>query len=317
MMSNTFSIPPELVNSSALPAPDGVIPNFDNPPNKNALGIGVVILCLSLATVCAGLRAFSKLVCVKKVEIEDYFAIIAYVFYRLCTILQLHSNSSLGILHWVCVDCPRIGLNCWLVRQSVGSFGARRSAIHVCELFQALMPGILSDVNSQVGHILQIVYSFTMLFAKTAVLLDWNRIFAPRRVRNTFFWLSHAVMLLNFLLYASAIIALGLSCRPQEKYWKFWLPGECTNSRALDISTSSFNLVIDTLILVLPQNSIWRLSISKQRKIGVALIFSVGVLYVATPLQSSYSNPKPVSKLRIQLLTQSFCRRQRSCWGGR
>jgi hypothetical protein len=128
------------------------------------------------------------------------------------------------------------------------------------------------------ANVLQILYCFNMLLAKTAVLLDWNRIFAPRGARNAFFWFSHAIILLNGGLYCAVIVALNLACRPREKLWYSWLPGECFDRRALDICTSSFNLIFDLCILFLPQRSIWILHMSMRRKIGISFIFSVGVL---------------------------------------
>ncbi|KAI5922875.1 hypothetical protein F4810DRAFT_671807 [Camillea tinctor] len=246
-MSDSSSIPPEireaLYNEPGFPPPDGITPNFDNPSNDNTLGLCAVIICLVLATLAVVLRGISRLFYTKRLELEDYLGIIAYGFYIGCvwTVLEIARTIGLFVHQW---DIRALDL------------------VHF----------------SYVAHVLQVVYCFTMLFAKTAILLEWNRIFAPRGIRNSFFWVSHAIMLVNALLYASAIIALNLACRPLEKLWHFWLPGICNDRRALDICTSSFNLIFDLCILFLPQRSIWHLQMSNKRKIGVSLIFSVGIL---------------------------------------
>lgn len=59
------------------------------------------------------------------------------------------------------------------------------------------------------------------------------------------------------------------------------MEGHCINKRALDLSSAYFNLVADLFILLLPQRVIWTLQMSRQRKIGVSSIFSVGILYVS------------------------------------
>lgn len=141
----------------------------------------------------------------------------------------------------------------------------------------------MSDPFSQCAHLLQVFYSASMLCGKTAILLDWIRIFSPRGTRNLFFWCSVVVILLNALLYSAALIALNLACSPLEKLWHFWLSGSCTDRRALDLTTSSLNLVFDLSIFLLPLRSIWKLQMPMKRKIGIGFIFSIGVLYVVFP----------------------------------
>lgn len=60
-----------LLNGPALAPPDGVIPNFDNPPNKNYIAQAVVPLCLVLTSIAVFLRVYARIFCVKKVEIPD------------------------------------------------------------------------------------------------------------------------------------------------------------------------------------------------------------------------------------------------------
>jgi hypothetical protein len=119
-----------------------------------------------------------------------------------------------------------------------------------------------------------------MLFGKSAILVDWVRIFSPRGIHNMFFWCSAAIICLNSLLYATAIIVLNLGCSPMEKIWHFWLDGSCINRSALGLATSSINCVIDLSMFMLPQRSIWKLKLPARRKIGLAVTFSLGVLYV-------------------------------------
>ncbi|KAJ2993391.1 hypothetical protein NUW58_g1857 [Xylaria curta] len=63
-----------------------------------------------------------------------------------------------------------------------------------------------------------------MLFAKTAILLEWIRVFVPKRQRNSFFWICSSIIGANFI------------------------------------------------------KVIWKLNLTRKRKIGVSIIFSVGVL---------------------------------------
>jgi hypothetical protein len=64
-------LPPSLLNGPALPPPDGVKPNFDNPSNDDTLAwtVSIVTLVFSLAAVC--MRIYTKTQILRKMEIED------------------------------------------------------------------------------------------------------------------------------------------------------------------------------------------------------------------------------------------------------
>jgi hypothetical protein len=118
-----------------------------------------------------------------------------------------------------------------------------------------------------------------MLLLKTAVMLEWIRIFVPHRTRNIFYWSSIILIAMNAVFAAGIAVALA-ACRPMEKRWHFWVAGTCMESRARDIASAAINLVLDTFILALPQRIIWNLQTNARRKTSFAVAFSVGLLYV-------------------------------------
>lgn len=87
-------------------------------------------------------------------------------------------------------------------------------------------------------------------------------------------------MLANVLLYLSGIVATSLACIPLEKLWHKWLSGRCIDRKTLDLCTATFNLLMDIVILFLPQRVIWKLQMTATRKLGISLVFSIGLLYV-------------------------------------
>jgi hypothetical protein len=245
-MDKFLEYPPEvqeqILNRPAMESPDGTY-NFDNPPNQNKQAGAILAVCLLLVVSMFSLRLYSRLFVMKKLRPEDYIAIAALGFFA-------------GVV-WCYVEFlkfPGFFVHKWNIRI--------RDTIHI----------------AYVLHIFPIAYSVMMLLLKTAILLEWNRIFIPGPQRNAFFWASYGMMLVNILLYVSAIIALALACIPQEKFWHFWLPGKCIDQRKLDICTASFNLAIDLFILLLPQKTIWSLHMTRSRKLGISVIFSVGLL---------------------------------------
>lgn len=60
-----------LLDSPAMPAPEGVTPNFENPPNQNGLGMTVLTLCLVFSTICVCLRMYARVYLLRKVQIEE------------------------------------------------------------------------------------------------------------------------------------------------------------------------------------------------------------------------------------------------------
>jgi hypothetical protein len=74
-LSQMHSLPPEeqerIMNGPALPPPEGTVPNLDNPPNNNVLGVFALTLIFLFPIVSALLRAYGRIVVVKLVRWED------------------------------------------------------------------------------------------------------------------------------------------------------------------------------------------------------------------------------------------------------
>ncbi|KAM4060800.1 hypothetical protein HRG_001669 [Hirsutella rhossiliensis] len=116
------------------------------------------------------------------------------------------------------------------------------------------------------------------MFAKTSILLEFIHLFVPGRTRNKFFWICWAMIVANCLFYLASIVAVQFYCTPVEKNWHRWVPGTCRDRSTIDITPTVFNLVFDLLILLLPQRVIWTLQMNNRRKLGVSIVFSVGLL---------------------------------------
>ena len=123
-----------------------------------------------------------------------------------------------------------------------------------------------------------------MLLAKTAILLEWKSLFVPGKQRNWFFWATTTMIGINVAAYSVAIIMTCLRCKPIWKIWQPEVEGSCkglSEQKSTDVATTFVNLVLDLLILLLPQPIIWKLNQTRQRKIGVSFIFSIGLLCVS------------------------------------
>jgi hypothetical protein len=118
-----------------------------------------------------------------------------------------------------------------------------------------------------------------MIFLKSAILLEWIRLFVPGKTRNAFFWTCHAITILNALYYTANIIVENVSCTPKAYWWDKSLTGHCLNGTVLALTSATVNLAFDITILILPQRVIWTLNMSTSRRLGVSVVFAIGLLY--------------------------------------
>lgn len=115
---------------------------------------------------------------------------------------------------------------------------------------------------------------------KSSILREWGRIFVSRRQRNLFWWICHILIGITVMFNCSIIIATSVSCSPRDKIWDKTTRGHCVDPRITLIISAVINVVLDLFILLLPQRTIWSLHMTKGKKIGVSLVFTIGVLYV-------------------------------------
>ncbi|KAI0201208.1 hypothetical protein F4808DRAFT_469863 [Astrocystis sublimbata] len=129
-------------------------------------------------------------------------------------------------------------------------------------------------------HLCANLYSAHILVSKAAILLEWIHIFVPTGTRNAFYWACQCLLWVNVLFYASTIIVANLVCVPFEAIWDKTIPGKCIDGKVIEVVSAALNLTSDLIILILPQRVIWTLQMRRQKKIGVSVIFAIGLLAI-------------------------------------
>lgn len=76
------------------------------------------------------------------------------------------------------------------------------------------------------------------------------------------------------------IVLLNMQCVPHNAIWEFYVPSKCYNLPKVMLSSASVQVVTDFAIVLLPQKIIWGLHMNWQKKLGVSVIFGVGVVSV-------------------------------------
>ncbi|TGJ84619.1 hypothetical protein E0Z10_g4159 [Xylaria hypoxylon] len=234
----------KLMDGPALTPPPGVVPNFDNPPNWNHWGILTNILCLFITLLVIGLRAYAKIICVRKLHIEDYLIVPA---------LATYAGS---------VYC-----DFWMIKDD-GLF------VHQWDI--------------QLKHLGRIIYilhvgsnlcAVTIMILKASILLEWIRIFVPLGSHNRLYWTIMIVLVLHTLFYIGWIILENLTCEPYSKIWDVTVVGgSCIDIKKTYIMAAAVNLLADFIILALPQWTIFTLQMTLKKKMGVFLVFAIGLL---------------------------------------
>ncbi|KAI0965589.1 hypothetical protein F4678DRAFT_485233 [Xylaria arbuscula] len=235
----------KILNGPALTPPPGVEPNFDDSQRWKSFGIlfantiimaGILVLIL--------FRVYTKILCLKKVHIEDYLILPAFLSYGGSVYCETYMLQHGGLF-----------VHQWNVRLKY--LGTIQFFLHV-------------GAN---------LCATSIMTLKAAILLDWIRIFVPRGTRNYFYWIGTIVLVLHTTFCAAWIIAENLSCTPHRKIWDITVwQGRCIDLKLLYVPVAAINLLADIIILILPQRTIWTLHMSTRKKFGVASLFTLGIL---------------------------------------
>ncbi|KAI1125091.1 hypothetical protein F5Y10DRAFT_247856 [Nemania abortiva] len=248
--------------------PPGRVSNFDNPQNLNTLVHAVLVVVLIITSIVVILRVYSRIV-LRMVDIPTILGLIAF-------------GLQLGFIS--------------LYFKLLNTYGW---FVHMWDLRLEDFIGL--------NHIFfqgSVLYLAIALILKPAILLDWISIFCPAKTRNLFFWSSCAVLTAHVLSYISFLIVELAECHPFEKNWNPLIPGKCLNTVHLAIGVSSTNLTFDLIIFLLPQQVIWGLRMRTRTKIGVSIVFAVGLLACVAASFRLYSALQYVGAKDV---TYTFC----------
>ncbi|KAI6082348.1 hypothetical protein F4821DRAFT_217501 [Hypoxylon rubiginosum] len=235
------------LNGPVLPPPDGIESNLDNPPNRNALVIGLTSFFLAISLISLLVRAYAKLLYMKNTQtFGDLLIIPAIGTYTAGSIIVFRIAITSGFF-----------VHGW-------DFRLKDLSWFYYNLF----------LGTQ-------LYLATMITLKSAILVEWARIFGPGSSK-LFRWSCYILVALNAIYYTVNIILECTACIPREYYWDKTIPGgTCRYSAILSLISALVNLVFDVAILILPQGVLWRLTMSRRKRVGCTVVFVIGLLACA------------------------------------
>ncbi|KAJ4245488.1 hypothetical protein NW762_013997 [Fusarium torreyae] len=122
-------------------------------------------------------------------------------------------------------------------------------------------------------------YSAVLPLIKTAILLDWCRIFVPGdKLKSPFWWGAMTIVFVQCIWGVLCVTLLNLQCRPHYAIWEFYVSSKCYDLPKVMLASASVQVISDIAMVLLPQRIIWSLHMKWQRKIGIVIIFGVGVI---------------------------------------
>ncbi|KAI0198734.1 hypothetical protein F4808DRAFT_249411 [Astrocystis sublimbata] len=128
-----------------------------------------------------------------------------------------------------------------------------------------------SNYNFKIGSIF---FGLNIVFLKIAILMDWLYVFVPAGTRNGLFWILQTLIWGNAVFYFIGTFIEAFQCPPQDVG-----TSRCNIDVAkYNVASGVINVVSDLTILIAPHWVIWKLNLSRARKIGVSVLFLVGAL---------------------------------------
>ncbi|KAL8809790.1 MAG: hypothetical protein Q9200_003107 [Gallowayella weberi] len=100
------------------------------------------------------------------------------------------------------------------------------------------------------ANINSVIWLLLMLVLKSAVLLQYLRIFVP--VRNHVFYLTWLLIAMNSIFNLGLTLAFAFQCVPRRKIWDPSIPGHCINLGITVMISAASNTVTDFATLLLP-----------------------------------------------------------------
>ncbi|KAF2732097.1 hypothetical protein EJ04DRAFT_408856, partial [Polyplosphaeria fusca] len=122
---------------------------------------------------------------------------------------------------------------------------------------------------------IEIIYYILVFAIKVSILFVYLRLAVNRTLERC---TRVTIWILTVFVVICVIVCL-VQCTPLHKMWDFvgLVPGHCINTTAFFYSTSSFNIITDIWILVLPIPTLMAIQRPKREKIALVGVFSLGV----------------------------------------
>ncbi|KAH8165341.1 hypothetical protein CIB48_g2918 [Xylaria polymorpha] len=205
---------------------------------NHVLPQAIILLTGVVALGALGVRLLARHI-MRRLGIADLLLVISMGFY-----IAHHYNA------WQASVYPGLGVHQWQYNAELAT---------------------ASHYNFKLGSIF---FGLNIVFLKIAILLDWINTFVPTGTRNALFWILHILIWSNAVFYLIGTFIEAFQCPPED----VGTPKCNIDVNKYNVASGVINVVSDLTILIAPHWVIWKLNLSKVRKIGVSVLFLIGSL---------------------------------------
>lgn len=122
------------------------------------------------------------------------------------------------------------------------------------------------------------MYIVVQCSARLAILLLYQRVFDT----GSTVWFSMLIKICFVLQVVGETIWLFViifECRPISSVWdKSITNPQCLNLAAIYLAGAITSIVTDVILMILPMPMLWKLQMSRPKKLGIAMVFVVASL---------------------------------------
>ncbi|KAL4921270.1 hypothetical protein BDW62DRAFT_142563 [Aspergillus aurantiobrunneus] len=219
-------------------SPDALTYDYRN--SVRAWDIVTQTVCLTVSTICIGMRIFSKVVVLKTPGWEDFTCLIAWFGLIAFAVITIQADKH-------------------------------GNGVHQDEI----APSDLQE-HAKLANASQILYAPLIFITKLSIFLLYLRLFAPSRQGKAYL-ATHLLIWSNLAFYLANFFLKIFQCIPRAKIWNKDIPGHCININIPILVTAAINVLSDLMMLPLPIVCVWKLQLSTRKKLGVSAIFAAGV----------------------------------------
>lgn len=236
---------------------DGLCKAFPQESQQMTLML-ISILSIAVSVPSIGLRWWARCQS-SRLGWDDYTALIATSVLIVLAALQLESKHSLIVDLFCSVS--------FLLTPCTGtSLGFGR---HVWNVNPANAIPLL-----QIYWVSQQLYAVVQLMIQISILALYARVFPARWFRIAV-WTGITTFIVQDVIYVGMVI---FRCSPMNAIWDVRVTGRCLDLNRIGFSGAILHIVEHFILLVLPLYELWKLNLSRRKKIQLCLVFTLGSL---------------------------------------
>jgi hypothetical protein len=123
----------------------------------------------------------------------------------------------------------------------------------------------------------EVTYIWTTCSLKFSLLFSFLRIFKSTTLRK---WIYATIAFQAAFLFTFTFVII-FQCKPVSHAWRYWSKehdGKCVNVNAIGWSIAVTTIILDFVVLSLPVQDLWKLTMSTSKKLYLMLMFGLGFL---------------------------------------